>query len=126
MTMMVWTYAAYLVICIGVTIWVARILRHNGIIVLTDGTRQSQPLAQAVSHLVVVGFYLVNLGAICFFLKASVAAHDVQSAIELLSTKIGLVFVGLGIVHFTVIAIFATMRSVPHRDDSQIEVEMVR
>ena len=126
MTTMVWTYATYLSVCIGVTIWVARTLRHNGQIVLTDGTSQSQPLASAVSHLLVVGFYLVNLGAICFLLKSSTIATDTQSAIELLSSKIGLVLVGLGVVHFTVIGIFAVVRGTPHRDGSRIEVEMVR
>ena len=56
------TYSIYLVIALSVTVWVARTLHKNGRIFLVDCFRGNQELADSVNHLLVVGFYLVNIG----------------------------------------------------------------
>ncbi|MDQ3266018.1 MAG: hypothetical protein M3Y59_20590 [Myxococcota bacterium] len=58
---MVATYLAYLVISIGITVWVARTLQQNGRVFLVDAFLGKETLADSVNHLLVVGFYLVNL-----------------------------------------------------------------
>lgn len=111
MTVMVWTYLAYLGICVGITIWVARILRTQGRVVLSDGVEGRRELSEAFSHLLVVGFYLVNFGVICFNLKIASQAVDAQTAIEMVSLKIGTILVVLGGMHFLVFAVFAKLRA---------------
>ena len=111
MTTMAWTYVAYLAVCVGITIWVAQTLRKQGRVVLTDGQETSKDLSDAFSHLLVVGFYLVNLGAISFYLKIEAHASDPQTAIELVSTKIGTILVVLGAMHFVIVATLARVRS---------------
>ena len=58
----VWTYLAYLGISVALTIWVARTLHKNGRIFLVDNFLGNESLADSVNHLLVVGFYLVNIG----------------------------------------------------------------
>ncbi len=110
MTTIVWTYAAYLAVCGGITIWVARTLRKNGTVYVTDGQNQHSELADAISHLLTVGFYLVNFGFISLALKYGTPATNVQTAIELLGTKIGGVLLALGCMHFLILIVFTGMR----------------
>lgn len=121
MTVMVWTYAAYLVICVGVTIWVARTLRKHGRVVLSDEIEGRQELSEAFSHLLVVGFYLINFGVICFNLKIASLATDAQTAIEMVSLKIGTILVVLGAMHFLIFAVFAKLRSTSKADHTERE-----
>jgi hypothetical protein len=110
MTTMVWTYSAYLLVCIAVTWWVACTLRRNGTTLLANERAEQAGLADAIAHSLVVGFYLLNLGIVCLVLRTNVPAVDLQTAIELLSTKVGGVLIGLGVVHFAVLLIFAVAR----------------
>lgn len=110
MNTMAWTYIAYTAVTVGITVWVARTLRKHGGIYLTDGHETRTALTDALSHLLIVGFYLVNFGVICFMLKSDSRAADVQTSIELLSTKIGSILVVVGGMHFVLLAIFASIR----------------
>ena len=56
------TYSAYLLLSIVVTVWVARTLHKNGRAFLVDAFHGQEALADSVNHLLVVGFYLINLG----------------------------------------------------------------
>src|SRR5689334_1525877 len=64
-----YTYVAYLLISVAVTIWVARTLHRSGRAFLVDAFRGQSDLADSVNHLLVVGFYLVNLGWIVMTLR---------------------------------------------------------
>src|SRR5262249_29987402 len=110
MTTVVITYIAYLLISIALTIWVARTLHKNGRIFLVDSFHGNEPLADSVNHLLVVGFYLINIGYVALALKYGTHADDVKQALETLSTKVGLVLVVLGIMHFFNLFIFSKMR----------------
>src|SRR5437867_11155076 len=85
------TYVAYLLISIALTIWVARTLHKNGRVFLIDSFGGRENLADSVNQLLVVGFYLINIGFVSFALKESRRPQDVAETIEALSTKIGLV-----------------------------------
>jgi hypothetical protein len=106
----VWTYLAYLAISIALTVWVARTLHKNGRIFLVDSFLGNEPLADSVNHLLVVGFYLINIGFVSLMLKHGNKAADVQSALEILSSKVGLVLLVLGVMHFFNLYVFARLR----------------
>ena len=103
-------YFSYLAISIALTIWVARTLHRNGRLFLVDAFRGNEPLADAVNHLLVVGFYLINIGYITLALKTTDALSTVREVIETESNKIGIVILILGIMHVFNILIFARMR----------------
>ena len=116
-TATVWTYLAYLGISVALTVWVARTLHKNGRIFLVDSFLGNEPLADSVNHLLVVGFYLINIGFVTLALKYGDKATDAQTALEILSSKVGLVLVVLGIMHFFNLYVFAKLRrrAIQHR-----------
>ena len=93
-------YAIYLVISIALTVWVARTLSKNGIVFLVECFGHDELLARSTNHLLVVGFYLVNLGWILLTLQFGDAPATLADMIRFLSSKIGLVVVVLGLMHF--------------------------
>lgn len=94
------TYLAYLAISVGLTVWVARTLSTNGRVFLINSFAADERLADSVNHLLVVGFYLINLGYVTLALKLGEKPASTQGAIEFLSTKVGLVLLVLGAMHF--------------------------
>lgn len=106
-----WTYVAYALISIIVTVWVARTLFKNGRIFLIDSFLGNQPLADSVNKLLVVGFYLVNLGFVLMFLSSEKLPRNMRESIEFLTTKVGTVLLVLGFMHFLNIVIFSKARS---------------
>jgi len=106
----VWSYFAYLAISLAATIWVARTLHKNGRIFLVDAFHSNVELADSVNHLLVVGFYLVNIGYVVLALRTASDPDNLREAIELLSNKIGMVLVVLGIMHFSNLYVFSRMR----------------
>src|SRR6266704_6155244 len=105
MNWIIGSYLAYLAISIALTIWVARTLHKNGRIFLVDSFLGNEALADSVNHLLVVGFYLMNIGFVTLALKYGDKPTDTQTALEILSSKVGLVLVVLGGMHFMNLAI---------------------
>jgi hypothetical protein len=94
------TYISYLAISIALTIWVAHTLSKNGRIFLVNAFGNDERIADSVNHLLVVGFYLINMGYVTLALKLGEKPATTQAAIEFLSTKVGLVLLVLGAMHF--------------------------
>jgi hypothetical protein len=104
------TYIGYLALSIAVTVWVARTLHQNGRAFLVDAFHGQEGLADSVNHLLVVGFYLINLGWIVMTLRTHQQLDTARSAIELLSDKVGTVLFVLGIMHFFNLFLFSRFR----------------
>ena len=94
------SYVVYLAISLSVTVWVAQTLHRNGRVFLMDAFHGHTELADSVNHLLVVGFYLLNVGYVALALSTSATLHNTRQAIELVSYKIGVVLVVLGMIHF--------------------------
>lgn len=110
MSYVIITYVFYLVISIAVTIWVARSLFKNGKVFLVDIFHGNKELADSVNNLLLVGFYLVNIGYAVYTLKVTEGIPDARAVIELLSIKIGVIILILGAMHFFNLYIFFTLR----------------
>ena len=77
-----WTYVVYLVTSVALTVWVARTLFKNGRVFLVDAFSGNESLADSVNHLLVVGFYLINLGFVAVALKYGDKPQDLVRSIE--------------------------------------------
>lgn len=110
MNHIVFTYLLYLAISVTLTVWVARTLHSNGRIFLVDVFHGNESLADSVNHLLVVGFYLINLGYVSLALKLGYEIGNMQGAIEALSWKVGTVLVVLGGMHFFNLYVFSRIR----------------
>ena len=94
------SYLVYLLVSIGLTIWVARTLSRNGIVFLIECFGHDEILARSTNHLLVVGFYLVNLGWILLSLSWGRAPDGFAESIEFVASKVGWVVLILGGMHF--------------------------
>jgi hypothetical protein len=103
-------YAVYLVVSVLLTVWVGHTLHKHGRIFLVDAFGGNGPLADAVNHLLLVGFYLINIGYVTLALRLGAKPVAVPDAMEILSTKIGMVLVVLGLMHFFNLFVFSRMR----------------
>lgn len=110
-------YLIYLIITISVTIFVGRTLFNNGKIFLYDIFHQNKELADSVNRLLLIGFYLINVGYVVFATKITRNIISVQSMFETLSIKIGIILFILGIMHFLNIYIFFNLRKKAQAND---------
>ncbi|MFD5767111.1 hypothetical protein ACFWIN_14980 [Streptomyces sp. NPDC127049] len=99
MDLTVVAYITYLLISVALTLWVGRTLSRNGRIFLSDVLHGDEKLADAVNHLLVVGFYLVNFGFVALYLSQDEAVLDARALFEALSVKLGVVLLVLGFMH---------------------------
>ena len=100
----------YLAITIGITVWVAETLRRNGRHFVIEAFGGRADLGDAVNHLLVVGFYLINIGFVALFLTRGERPTGGDDAVEFLAGKIGVVLVVLGVMHFFNVFNLAKMR----------------
>lgn len=118
MDLTVLSYAIYLLVSIVLTIWVARTLSSAGKVFLGEVFPDSEQLAGAVNHLLVVGFYLVNLGFVCLYLKSGAADADTRQVIEDLSVKEGVVLLVLGGMHLGNVFVLNKFRTGARRNQA--------
>jgi len=107
MDLVVYTYTAYLLVSVGMTVWVAKTLSHNGQVFLEKVFGGNRALASSVNHLLVVGFYLINLGFISLALTLGYNVDSLRQSIEALSSKVGVVLLVLGGMHFFNLYVFS-------------------
>jgi hypothetical protein len=69
-------------ISVALTVWVARTLHKRGAIFLVDAFHGNAELAASVNHLLVVGFYLINIGFVTLALKSNATVISSRAAIE--------------------------------------------
>lgn len=110
MTLGAWSYVVYIAVSVGTTIWVASTLYRNGKVFLVDTFGGNEALAKSVNHLLVVGFYLINVGYVLLALKYGEKPKNLDEAFEFVAMKIGLVLVVLGVMHFMNVYVFSRMR----------------
>ncbi len=99
-------YAIYVVVSIVMTIWVARTLSKNGEVFLVKCFGQDEVLAKSTNHLLVVGFYLINIGLIAVRLDGW-QISSTEPLIAFVGSKIGVSALILGLMHFFNMAMIA-------------------
>lgn len=104
------TYLVYLALTLPLTVWVAHALSVNGRVFLEDVFTDNPAMARAVNTLLVVGFYLLNLGFVLLWLQVGRPATDLGGLFLSASTKVGTVMLVVGLVHFANIHVFNSIR----------------
>lgn len=93
-------YVVYISLSVFVTIYVSRTLSRNGLAFLIDGFNGNDVLARSTNHLLVVGFYLVNLGFVLLRMRTGVVINNFEQLIVYQASGLGLVLLVLGLAHF--------------------------
>lgn len=108
-------YSIYLPVTILLTVWVAKTLFVNGRVFLIEIFHQDLLLADSVNKLLLVGFYLINIGYAVYTLKIFGTLEGTQAIIEVLSQKIGWIILILGGMHFFNLFILFNLRRKAHQ-----------
>lgn len=90
----------YLGLSILMTVWVARTLSKNGEVFLVKCFGQDEVLAKSTNHLLVVGFYLINIGFIAVRLDGWSSTQAAENMIPYIGSRVGLSILVLGAMHF--------------------------
>ena len=93
-------YLIYIVLSIAITIFVSRTLSRNGLPFLIDGFGGNEVLARSTNHLLVVGFYLINLGFVLLRMQTNTVVQTVNDLIVYQTVGVGMVLLVLGVMHF--------------------------
>lgn len=113
------SYLIYLGIAVPLTLWMASTIRQYGRVFLIDVFHGDEKSADAVGRLLVLGFYLVNLGFVVLFLRTLGVVPDVQTMVEKLSVRIGVMLVVLGFLHLFNVWVVNAMRNRTIEEDAQ-------
>lgn len=93
------SHLIYTVASLSLAVWVGRNLHRNGRIFVIDAFHGDEVRADAVNQLLLVGFYLLNIGFISLFLQSGGTVNDWTELIETCSIKLGIVSIVLGCFH---------------------------
>jgi hypothetical protein len=103
------SYLVYTAAAVVLTGVLARTLYRNGKVFLADVFTDNEGMAEAVNHLLVVGFYMLNLGYAFMIFRTDSTATGLE-ATENLVTKLGVLLLSLGVIHFVNISVFWRLR----------------
>ena len=118
-------YSIYLVITLGMTFFVAKILFQNSKVFMLDIFRGREEIAYPTNRLFEIGFYLMNVGAALLFMKTA-RILNAQGLFETLSLKIGSFSIYLGIMLFAnLYLLFRGKRVSSERSDDRFEEEVM-
>jgi hypothetical protein len=102
-------YFLYLIASVLLTVWVGNTLHSNGRLFLI-AVFQEQGLADSVNRLLVVGFYLINLGAAALLINTGGAPASLADMVQETVTRLGVVLLVLGAMHFFNMLVLHVMR----------------
>ncbi|MCA1727524.1 MAG: hypothetical protein LC722_07710 [Actinobacteria bacterium] len=115
-------YGVYLAVAVGLTAWLARTLFKSGVAFLHDVFKDSPALPDAVNRLLVVGFYMLNLGYAMWVLRAG-RGLDAFAAVQFLVNRLAILLVTLAALHFVNVFVFWRIRL--HTEERQLPPPMV-
>lgn len=108
------TYLIYLAISLTATWHLGQRLNQSGLVFLTHHLNGEQSLARAINSLLLIGFYLINIGYILLVINinglhvvGSEQAIDLNNQIQFLARNIGLVVLMLGGMHMLLLYVLA-------------------
>jgi hypothetical protein len=109
-TYLIPVYLTYAVVSIGLTVILARVLYRNGAVFLRDVFADSEGMAEAVNNLLVVGFFMLTLGVSFMMLRTGEDLSTATAAVEVLVSKLGILMLTLGTIHFFNVFVFHRIR----------------
>jgi hypothetical protein len=107
-------YIVYLTASVVLTVWVGNTLFRNGRPFLVSVFIEPG-LADSVNRLLVVGFYLINLGAAALLINAGGAPGSFADMVQETVTRIGVVLLVVGSMHFFNLLVFHIIRRPLHK-----------
>jgi hypothetical protein len=102
-------YLIYAATAVTLVIFLARTLHKNGQVFLDEAFDQPD-LAQSVNQLLVIGFYLLNLGYALIVYQLQPSYGSLTLAFNELVAKLGILLLSLGVIHLLNMLVFWKIR----------------
>jgi hypothetical protein len=109
MSPIVLSYSVYSGVATVLTVGLARTLSRHGQVFLEDVFPDRPTLARSINQLLVVGFFMLNLGYAFFLMRQTNPANG-QAAFEGLAQRLGVLLVSLAGIHFVNVMVFWKIR----------------
>lgn len=106
-------YLVYATVTLALVVWLARTLFNTGNQFLED-VFDSKELGYAVNRLLVIGFYLLNLGYAFLLYRIEPSYGSMAEAWNQLVNRLGVLFLSLGAIHLVNMMVLWRVRT--HRD----------
>lgn len=106
-------YLVYTTVTLALVVWLARTLFRTGNQFLED-VFDSKELGYAVNRLLVIGFYLLNMGYAFMLYQIEPSYGSVAEAWNQLVNRLGVLFLSLGAIHLINMMVLWRVRT--HRD----------
>ena len=104
MTLTVAAYLVYLPVTFFITIRVGWVFFKNGQHYI-DLIVPDHALAKAINRMLLIGYYLVNLGYVTMSLSIWARLETLEEFFDFLSMRIAIIMVVLGVMHFVNMAV---------------------
>ncbi len=92
-------YSIYLLILVPVILRVGHLVHRNGAVYLLQ-MLQNIALAHSLNNLLLIGYYLLNLGFALFYMVTEPKLQTVAELLSQLTTSVGSILLILGLLHF--------------------------
>ena len=102
-------YLIYIVITMFVTIWVGKAFHKNGIHYILS-IFEEEKIAHAINNLLLVGYYLVNIGYAILKISQWTVASNFAEVIASVATNQASIFLLLALLNYINIGVLATIR----------------
>lgn len=93
-------YLVYIPLTFYITVFVGYTFYKNGQHYIDDLLPDNLPLAQAINKMLLIGYYLLNLGYLTMSLSIWQRLNDLVEVIEYLSIRVAIILTVLGVMHF--------------------------
>lgn len=107
----------YIAVALPLTVWLAATLYRHGEEFLADVLPDRESLAHALNHLLVTGFFMLNMGWALLLLQEQPVV-DTAEATRALANRLGLLLVSLGGIHFINLWVFERIRRSRRAEDN--------
>lgn len=94
------SYLIYLPITFYITVIVGWVLYKKGIVFLNDAFNSNVELAGILNRFLLLGYYLLNLGYAAVSIHIFSEINSITQLIEELSKRIGMLIIGLALMHY--------------------------
>lgn len=116
-TLNILTYAIYLMITFFITVRVGWICYKNGIYYIQSEINDII-LAESINKLLLVGYYLFNLGYATIMIYSWKSIYNYPALIESLSSKCAYIVISLGLMHYFNITLIYFIRKINQKHNS--------
>lgn len=114
------SYLVYLPLTIYITVWVGWVFYKNGEVFLSQMLRNDQQLVAPVNKLLLIGYYLLNIGYATLMVASWTEIKTPLQAVEELSQRTAFILLILAFMHYMNITVITLWHHFEYKNNKQM------